>query len=119
MGWGFFTLHAFICLKVVYRDYALLQYLRAAVTHGKRGEHKPRNGDRIHTSVPVYLLMVLQGHREGVALLVVWHHSVRYSGLYIFLQNFGGSKTWGLLSFMWLLFICINHMAEPYSYIHS
>lgn len=57
--------------------YALLQYLRAAVTHGKRGEHKPRNGDRIHTSVPVYLLMVLQGHREGVALLVVWHHGVR------------------------------------------
>ena len=99
--------------------YALLQYLRAAVTHGKRGEHKPRNGDRIHTSVPVYLLMVLQGHREGVALLVVWHHSVRYSGLYIFLQNFGGSKTWGLLSFMWLLFLCIYHMAEPYSYIHS
>ena len=44
---------------------------------GKRGEHKPRNGDRIHTSVPVYLLMVLQGHGEGVALLVVWHHGVQ------------------------------------------
>ena len=55
----------------------LSKYLHAAVTHGKRGEHKPRNGDRIHTSVPVYLLMVLQGHREGVALLVVWHHGVR------------------------------------------
>ena len=51
--------------------------LRAVVAHGERGEHKPRNGDRIHTSVPVYSLMVLRGHREGVALLVVWHHSVR------------------------------------------
>jgi hypothetical protein len=105
-------------LYPVLRDYALLQYLRAAVTHGKRGEHKPRNGDRIHTSVPVYLLMVLQGHWKGVALLVVWHHSVRYSGLYIFLQNFGGSKTWGLLSFMWLLFTVYAYIIWL-SHIHT
>ena len=57
MGWGdgeflrFFTIYQLS--KVVLRlPYALLQYLRAAVTHGERGEHKPRNGDRIHTSVP-------------------------------------------------------------------
>ena len=80
MGWGVFTLlyYLFICL-VVLRLCTSLQYLRAAVTHGKRGEHKPRNGDRVHTSVPVYLLMVLQGHREGVALLVVWHHDIYHN----------------------------------------
>ena len=49
------------------------------MTHGERGEDKPRNGDRIHTSEPVYLLMVLQGHREDVALLVVWHHDIYHN----------------------------------------
>ena len=28
-----------------------IKYLRAMVAHGERGEHKPRNGDRIHTII--------------------------------------------------------------------
>ena len=50
--------------------------MRAVVAHGERGEHKPRT-EVEYSKLYYYFLIVLQGHREGVALLVVWHHGVR------------------------------------------
>ena len=49
--------------------------MRAVVAHGERGEHKPRT--EVEYTQVYFLFIVLQGHREGVALLVVWHHGVR------------------------------------------
>ena len=78
MGWGVF---------------ALLQYLRAAVTHGKRGEHKPRNGDRIHMYPYFYFILSL------CCLLCTVATDVSYPS--------------DILS----LFVTFRHAAESFSFI--
>ena len=62
MGYGMWCFYALLyylliiyicvsCIEIMNLTIAAIKYLRAVVAHGERGEHKPRNGDRIKDKI--------------------------------------------------------------------